>query len=217
MVVEDKIQEAKECFKTVSKKGYNTYQKFKYIESEDLFPVVRDVCRKFNLRTSFSWNYEHSRIELTVTDKEDKSSYTACVPVPLLSASDAGKYMQDVGRIQTYAMRYLYVQVFEIAVPDNIDNQNQKPHKMLEKTGKNQKTNLQKRNNIQKNTSKTVNVTQERVKEILDTAYERVVIEANKEFTINNALWTIKRLCKNEDELEACKKALECPMEGNEA
>jgi hypothetical protein len=51
-------------------------------------------------------------------------------------------------------------------------------------------------------------VTQEKIKEILDTAYERLS-RADKEFTIENADWTIRRLCDNNKLYKACIATLE--------
>lgn len=109
--------------------------------------------------------------------------------------------MQDIGRIQTYAMRYLYVQVFEIAVPDNIDNQDQKKMQKPKQNEKPVKTEVQKQ-------VEPVKVSHKRIKEILDTAYQRVTIDAGKEFTLDNASWVIKKLCQDDAEKEAVIKAL---------
>lgn len=211
MVVEDKIQEAKNCFDEVVKSGYNSYQKFKYIEAKDLNPVVRKVCKKFKLRTNFTWDQENNMIHLTVTDQEDKSSYTACVPVAPINATDPGKYMQDVGRIQTYAMRYLYVQVFEIAVPDNIDNQDNRSKKQQKPT----KTAFKKKS---KNVSpvkpqiipKEKEVTEQDVKEALDTVYQIIVEQAGAEFTIERAKFQLEREYKDKPQLiQACMNSLQ--------
>ncbi len=206
MVVEDKIQEAKDCFDEIVKSGYNSYQKFKYIELKDLNPIIRKVCRKFKLRTNFDWNLEENRMYLKITDKEDKSEYIANIPTAPITASDPGKYMQDVGRVQTYAQRYLYVQVFEIAVPDNIDNQDQKKQQVHKQ--KKQPTPKKQIKQEPKEDATLDVVSTERVKEILDKAYTTVTIDAGKEFNLGTALWTLKRLCENDEELQACKDAL---------
>lgn len=123
-LVHDKIQEAKEYFKDLRKTGRNNYQKYNYLESHDIFPVVRSVCKKLKLRTRFNWNTDN--ITLQITSKEDKSSEYYNIPVPQIRIEDPDKYMKAVGKTQTYAMRYLYIQAFEIAVPDQVEQQNHK-------------------------------------------------------------------------------------------
>ena len=51
MVVSDKIEMAKNCFGTIKTSGRNNYQKYDYLETRDIFPLVREVCRKFGLKT----------------------------------------------------------------------------------------------------------------------------------------------------------------------
>lgn len=206
MVVEDKIQEAKDCFDEITKTGYNSYQKFKYIEAKDLNPIVRKVCRKFKLRTNFQWDQEGNMIHLVITDMEDKSSYKASVPIAPVTAQDPGKYMQDIGRIQTYAMRYLYVQVFEIAVPDNIDNQPTKSkHKTSKKQDKKQEYPVKP---IRE--EPTLEVTEQDVKEALDKVYEIIVEKGGAEFTIERAKFQLERQYHDKPQLvRACLNSLQ--------
>lgn len=216
MVVEDKIQEAKDCFDEIVKSGYNSYQKFKYIELKDLNPIIRKVCRKFKLRTNFDWNLEENRMYLKITDREDKSEYIANIPTAPITASDPGKYMQDVGRVQTYAQRYLYVQVFEIAVPDNIDNQDQKRKPKVRNVNhlnKAQKSVPQSKTpnpaEIAPLTEKEKEPTEEDVKEALDNVYEIIVTQGGSEFTLEKAMFQLQRQYKRRPHLiEACINAL---------
>ena len=205
MVAADKIEQAKDCFDTITKSGRNNYQKYDYLETKDIFPIVRKICRKFNLRTQIIPNLEQNCFVLTITDKEDNSFEQFFVPYAQITAGDAGKFMQDFGRCQTYAQRYLYIQAFEIAVPDEIDNKDQK--KQVPKQKK-QPTPKKQVKQEPKEDATPVEVSEERVKEILDKAYATVTIDAGKEFNLGTALWTLKRLCENEDELRACKDAL---------
>ena len=219
MVVDDKIQKAKIRFKAISKSGRNNYQKYDYFETKDIFPVVREICTEFKLKTKFDWNQEDNCMILTVKDCEDGTVDTSTIPLAPITANDPGKYMQDVGRIQTYAMRYLYIQVFEIAVPDEIDNKDQK--KMV----KQEKANAPKakRNKPQKNVSpvkpvkqeKTTEVTAERIQDILKQAeeifddYQKDKPEKErKPFTWEYVSSTIRQLSKNEQEYNACKNSL---------
>ena len=218
MVVEDKIQEAKDCFGKLSKGGYNNYQKFKYIEAEDLFPIVREVCRKFKLRTKFDWAYDRSMLRLTITDQEDDTKTRFVIPLANVDAKDPGKYMQDIGRIQTYAMRYLYIQAFELAIPDEIDNKDnrKKPLQNVADTNhpkKNVKKKpithaSKKKQDPVKKSKSTTKIPQKQVEQILDKAYQEITDEGQK-FDYAHGYTKIKELCQDDKALfEACKDAL---------
>lgn len=226
MVVEDKIQDAKDCFAELEKKGYNGYQKFKYIELKELNPLVRNVCKKFKIRTNFEWDVENNLMHLHVTDREDGSKYTASIPVAPVTAADPGKYMQDVGRVQTYSQRYLYVQVFEIAVPDEIDNKDQNGSKSVPekyqkctKSVPKQKQTPKKKQNIPVQPviePKTEEVTEQDIKEALDKTYDIIVNQGGKEFTVDGAKFQLERIYKNKPQLvKACLNSLQINSAGD--
>ena len=214
MSASDKIEEAKNCFQKIKKSGRNNYQKYDYFETKDIFPLVRKVCDKYNLKTNIKPMLDKPWFVLTITDKDDNSSEEFYVPYAQLGAGDAGKFMQDFGRCQTYAMRYLYIQAFEIAVPDEIDNKDQnkkivpKPKKQP-KPVKQVKKPIKKIEPTEEEPTEPDEVTNERVQEILDEAYMTVTIDAGKEFNLATALWTIKKLCRSDAELEAVKASLD--------
>lgn len=203
-MITDKIQEAKECFQKMKQSGRNNFQNFDYFETKDIFPVVREVCRKFGMKTKFDWDVENQVMTLTITDTNDGTTDVSRIPVAPVTASDPGKYMQDVGRIQTYAQRYLYIQVFEISVPDDIDNRDQK--KMQQKTVKKaQKT-------VTKKTEEPATEpepTKEDIKKALDHVYYLISGYGGKEFTEERAIFQLGRQYKNKPKLvKACKESL---------
>lgn len=217
MVVSDKIEAAKNCFNTIKTSGRNNYQKYDYLETRDIFPLVRKVCEKYNLKTNIKPMLDKPWFVLTITDKEDNSSEQFFVPYAQLSAGDAGKFMQDFGRCQTYAQRYLYIQAFEIAVPDEIDNNDQrkkvvsKPKKVVKPVMSAPKNLAESKVKVKESVKEDVEEepTEEQVMEKLDECYHLIVEEAGKSFNEASALWQLKRLCKNKPLLlEACKKSL---------
>ena len=205
MVVSDKIEEAKNCFNEVRKSGRNTYQKYNYAELSDINPIVRKICKQYKLKTKFDWDWENNLLTLTITDKEDGSTDKSVIPIAPVTASDPGKYMQDIGRCQTYAMRYLYLQVFEIAIPDEIDNKNQQRavYKQKKTTPQPPKKEQQKQVNTEEQT------TEEDIKEALDTVYDLIVTQGGKEFTLESAMFQLQRQYKNRPKLiQACMDSL---------
>ncbi|WP_292474236.1 ERF family protein [Methanosphaera sp.] len=215
MGIDLKIEEAKNCFKEIQQSGRNNYQKYNYMEVKDIFPIVREVCKKFKMRSKFDWKPEQNIMELTLKDLEDGSTDVSTIPVAPVNVGDAGKYMQDIGRCQTYAQRYLYIQVFEIAVPDEIDNRNQ------QKTSTNNVPKKSSHKSPKKNTQYSPvqpvqeqhdndEVTAERVTQIIDDAYNFIAEHTSEgepvPFTWDKARRTIKRMCKNEQEYNACSQ-----------
>lgn len=214
MAASDKIQEAKNCFNDIKESGRNNYQKYSYFETKDIFPIIREICKKFKLKTQFNkemW-YEQPVMKLTITDQEDESKEEFVVSIPEINTNDPGKYMQDVGRVQTYAMRYLYIQAFEIAVPDEIDNKDQT--KMGNKPLKNNAKKVAIKNTPGPTTATApgnevaaINLTE--INKVLDQTYNNIVVKGGKEFTETAALWQLQRMCKDNTLLfEACKKNL---------
>ena len=214
MVVSDKIEEARNCFQDMKESGRNNFQKYNYAELKDIVPIVRRICKEYKLKTKFDWDYMNNVMSLTVTDMEDGSTDLSVIPLAPLSAGDPGKYMQDVGRIQTYARRYLYLQCFDIAVPDEIDNTDQrkkvgKPKKVVKPVMSAPKNLAESKVEKVKEPMKEEEPTEEQVMEKLDECYHLIVEEGGKPFNEASALWQLKRLCKNKPLLlEACKKSL---------
>ena len=210
MGVSDKIELAKNCFTDIRKSGRNTYQKYNYAELSDINPIVRKICKQYKLRTKFDWDWENNLLTLTITDKEDGSTDKSVIPIAPLNANDPGKYMQDVGRCQTYAMRYLYLQVFEIAIPDEIDNKNQRSvYKQKQVPQKPQQKNVTQQKPTQKPVNTEEQPTEEDIKEALDNVYDLIVTRGGKEFTLESAMFQLQRQYKDQPLLiKACQESL---------
>lgn len=221
MVASDKIEEAKNCFQNIKQSGRNNYQKYDYFELKDILPTVRSICNEFNLKTNVTTDIERNCFVLRITDKDDDSYEEFEVPYAPLGAGDAGKWMQDFGRCQTYARRYLYLQAFEIAVPDEVDgeqkNRSNKPHFVPKPESENKYIIPKSEDNGTKNVPKKatreveeVVITDDEVKEALDNVYKYIVENKDEEnFTVASAIFTLNKLYTGNHELiNACKKAL---------
>ena len=223
MVVSDKIEMAKNCFGNIKTSGRNNYQKYDYLETRDIFPLVREVCRKFGLKTCIKADLDLHCFVLTITDRDDNSSEQFFAPYPELNSNDAGKYMQDFGRCQTYAQRYLYIQAFEIMVPDEIDNKNQqRGAKSVPKRSVNSTKYVSKMTQNKPNIPvqpiiepKTEEVTEQDIKEALDKIYDIIVVQGGKDFTMDLAKFQLERHYKNKPQLvKACLNSLQINKAG---
>lgn len=225
MVASDKIEEAKNCFGSITKSGRNNYQKYDYLEVKDIFPTVRSVCKKYNLKTSIKPDLNEERFVLRITDRDDNTYEDFYVPLFLNKSGDVGKQNQDYGRSQTYAQRYLYIQAFEIAVPDDIDNRNQKksvtksnPQKINKKNASHttsKKTQYSPVKPVKEQQEEdTGEVTAEHIQTIISTAekqfHEAQLRKLEKDrlpWTWNNAKEYIKELCTNDNEYQICRQS----------
>lgn len=216
MVASDKIEQAKwNCFRDLKESGRNNFQKYNYSELKDIVPLVNKVCEKYKLKRKFEWDVERNVMTLTFTDCEDGSTDVSTFPLSVLGGGDPGKQMQDLGRIQTYARRYLYLQVFDIAVPDEIDSRDQraKPKqvgsKKVVKPKPKQKPQPQPKQVQKQEEEEPTSQMTEEVKKVMDEAYTIITEEQGKPFHLGTALWTIKDLCDGNQELyKACKEAM---------
>jgi len=151
-----KIQRGKRIFLEAGIKptGRNTFQKYNYLEMKDIEPTILDVCEELQLSTRFV--FSATSANLIIRDEEDSREVYYSLPLPEVKVDDARKAMQEIGSIQTYAMRYLYIQAFEIVVTDTIDNRNtkvQKEHHHCKNHGANgsKQSNTRNKQYIQKN------------------------------------------------------------------
>ena len=218
MVASDKIEEAKNCFQNIKQSGRNNYQNYDYFELKDILPLVRKICKQFNLKTQINTNLELQCFVLRITDKDDNSYEEFVAPLFLNSGGDIGKMNQDYGRSQTYSIRYLYLQAFEIAVPDEIDGRDQrvKPKPVPKKNVKPKpkpKREIPVKPQIE---PKSDEVTEQDVKEALDHVYKIIVENGGAEFTIERAKFQLERKYKDKPQLiQACMNSLQMNR-GNE-
>lgn len=221
MAASDKIEEAKNCFGSITKSGRNNYQKYDYFEVKDIFPLVRKICKKYNLKTSIKPNFKEGMFVLKITDKDDNSFEEFYAPLFMNTSGEVGKQNQDYGRSQTYAMRYLYIQAFEIAVPDEIDNKNQKKNVGKTVPKKNTKSNKAPRK-TQYSPVQPVKEPQDNDGEVTAEHIQTIISKAEKQFceeqlhklekyrlkwTWENAKDIIKDLCQNDEEYRICKQS----------
>lgn len=119
----NKIQKGKKIFLEAGIKptGRNSFQKYNYFEMKDIEPTLLRVCEELQISTRFV--FSSTSANLIIRDEEDGIEVYYSLPLPEVKVvDDARKAMQEIGSIQTYAMRYLYIQAFEIVVTDTIDN-----------------------------------------------------------------------------------------------
>ena len=103
---------------SLSKSGHNKFAGYKYFELGDFLPAIQKIFSKLNLCGIVSFGQELAT--LTITDLEDGSQTQ--ITSPMSTAALKGCHeVQNLGAVQTYIRRYLWVAALEIVEHDVVD------------------------------------------------------------------------------------------------
>lgn len=104
--------------KKLSKSGRNTYAGYNYFELGDFLPVVQEIFLSLGLCGYITYTAESAR--LTIVDTADGSEMV--IETPMSEAHLKGAHpIQNLGAVQTYLRRYLWVTAMEIVEHDALD------------------------------------------------------------------------------------------------
>lgn len=102
----------------LTKTGHNKFAGYKYFELGDFLPAVQQIFNDIGLCGTVS--YTHESATLTITDTEDGT--VVLITSPMSSAALKGAHdIQNLGAVQTYLRRYLWVTAMEIVEHDALD------------------------------------------------------------------------------------------------
>jgi len=127
MNVYEKLAEARVKLQSVklTKTGHNKFAGYHYFELGDFLPTVQQIFRDLKLVGIVS--YFEDKATLTIMDAEcDEPEYTdlhrIVIQSPMATASLKGAHdIQNLGAVQTYLRRYLWVTAMEIVEHDQLD------------------------------------------------------------------------------------------------
>lgn len=115
----------------LNKSGENKFAGYKYFELGDFLPTVQEIFHNLGLCGVVSYTADIAR--LTIIDTEDGSQLE--ITSPMGSAALKGCHeVQNIGAVETYQRRYLWVTAMEIVEHDVLDATNGKdaPAKRLD-------------------------------------------------------------------------------------
>lgn len=116
-----KMQKARCEFqeKPLKKSGHNKFAGYHYFELGDFLPTINSLLEKYNLCSNISFDNEMATLTIVNAENTDeKLVFTS----PMSSASLKGCHdVQNLGAVQTYLRRYLWVNAFEIVESDGLD------------------------------------------------------------------------------------------------
>ena len=116
-----KMQKARCEFqeKPLKKSGHNKFAGYHYFELGDFLPTINSLLEKYNLCSNISFDNDMATLTIVNAENTDeKLVFTS----PMSEANLKGCHdVQNLGAVQTYLRRYLWVNAFEIVESDGLD------------------------------------------------------------------------------------------------
>ena len=103
----------------LKKSGHNKFAGYSYFELGDFIPTINEIFFEVGLCGVVSYDAEIA--SLTITDVEDGTSIV--ITSPMADANLKGCHpIQNLGAVETYTRRYLWVTAMEIVEHDALDS-----------------------------------------------------------------------------------------------
>ena len=103
----------------LKKSGHNTFAGYSYFELGDFLPTINQIFAKVGLCGVVSFDKELAT--LIITDTEDSTEIK--LTSPMAEANLKGCHpIQNLGAVETYTRRYLWVSAMEIVEHDALDS-----------------------------------------------------------------------------------------------
>lgn len=104
--------------KKLSKSGKNTFAGYQYFELGDFLPTVQEIFAEIGLCGVVSFKADLATLQIVDTESNDSFTITS----PMGSAALKGCHeVQNIGAVETYQRRYLWVSAMEIVEHDALD------------------------------------------------------------------------------------------------
>ncbi len=104
---------------TLKKSGHNKFAGYSYFELGDFIPTITEIF--YNIGLCGVVSYDTEIASLTITDTDDGTSLV--ITSPMAEANLKGCHpIQNLGAVETYTRRYLWVTAMEIVEHDALDS-----------------------------------------------------------------------------------------------
>jgi hypothetical protein len=113
--------------KTIKKTGINRHLEFKYFELDDIVPAITSICNELGLLFITTFTTDTATLTAINTDLPDQHIvFTSPIEKIESKTSKTGveitNSLQNLGSVQTYLRRYLYLTAMDIVESDAFDN-----------------------------------------------------------------------------------------------
>ena len=116
-----KLNEGRYLFKQTKLKGsgYNEYSKYSYIDMTDILPQITKIEHTLGYMTLISFDEDIATAKvINIDNPEEYILFTS----PMSTANLKGCHeVQNLGAVETYLRRYLYMAIYEIVEQDVLD------------------------------------------------------------------------------------------------
>lgn len=122
MNVYQKLNAARDAFhsKELKKSGHNKFAGYQYFELGDFVVPALAIFKEFGLTSIISFGNEQAVMKIVNTEKPDE---VIEITSPMSEANLKGCHpVQNLGAVQTYTRRYLWVAALEIVEHDAVDS-----------------------------------------------------------------------------------------------
>lgn len=122
MNVYQKLNAARAKFHSIElkKSGHNKFAGYKYFELGDFIIPALEIFKEFGLTGIISFGTETAHLRIINNDKPEELIF---IESPMSSAALKGCHeVQNLGAVQTYLRRYLWVAALEIVEHDALDS-----------------------------------------------------------------------------------------------
>ena len=104
----------------IKKSGKNKFAGYDYYELGDILPPINELQSKYKTCSFINFDSEKATLTIINTEKTEEKIEFTC---PMTSISLKGAHdVQNMGALQTYNRRYLYMNCFEIVENDYFDS-----------------------------------------------------------------------------------------------
>jgi hypothetical protein len=120
-MVHKKLMNARMALQSMQlkKSGHNKFAGYQYFELGDFLPQINEIFHSIGLCGVISYTKDYA--DLTITDVDDGT----CIVVtsPMVEANLKGAHaIQNLGAVETYQRRYLWMTAMEIVEHDALDS-----------------------------------------------------------------------------------------------
>lgn len=105
--------------KNIKKSGFNKYAGYHYFELTDILPTINELQVKYKTFSRILFEKENAKLIIINTENLEES-IEFISPLAELSLKGANA-IQNIGGVQTYLRRYLYLMAFEVVEADYFD------------------------------------------------------------------------------------------------
>ena len=115
-----KLQKARMMLQAapIKKSGHNKFAGYQYFELGDFLPTINEIFNELGLCSVISFDKELATLRIIDTDNGGTITFTS----PMADAHLKGCHpIQNLGAVETYSRRYLYVTALEIVEHDALD------------------------------------------------------------------------------------------------